>query len=139
MCNTIHVAGMMFTPQTVANRLVAPRISPPHTPQALAEGIELARKNPDGASVRVLLTDACRWYFFSLRVVRKGSAASRKAGGAGGSAGGAGGLEFSFSRSEETFCLFDCAHVTADVLGIHANASAAVEASGQGTAVASGG
>lgn len=95
----------------------------------MAEGIELARMNPRSAPVHVIVTDASTWYFFGLQAVRKDSAADPQAGDAGGSAGGAGvqqgastagGLEFSFTKSKETFRLFDCALVHADVLGRNA-------------------
>ncbi len=96
----------------------------------MADGIELARQNKskNGAPVHVIVTDACTWYFFGLQAVEKGSTADPLAGDAGGSAGdagvqgasAAGGLEFSFGSSEETFRLFDCALVNADVLGRNA-------------------
>ncbi len=109
----------------------------------MAEGIELARKNPRNAPVRVIVTDASTWYFFGIQAVRKGSAADPRAGDTGESAGGAGGqgasaaggLEFSFTKSKETFRLFDCALIKAHALdapAFVASALPAVEASACG-------
>lgn len=140
-------------PKNVTDGLLPAHI-PQHQPlQGMAQGIELARQNKSGEPVRVIVTDASTWYFFGLQAVKKGSAADPQAGGAGVSAGsaavqgatGAGGLEFSFRKSEETseetFRLFDCATVNANVLGRNepssvypASALRAVEASlAQGT------
>ncbi|KAG2443165.1 hypothetical protein HYH02_009574 [Chlamydomonas schloesseri] len=114
--------------------------------QALAAGLELAQSNlrngtsSPAAPVRVLLTDACKWYFLGLQALGGNGtaggasaaaaasapasdtvAASGAAGATGSAAAGSGkqgaqsGFEFTLA-SKGTFRLFDCRYVQADVL-----------------------